>query len=81
MGIERREKHSWRQGSQVDAASLLDADLIRPDQQDRPMVVITHDCDIQSDKLEQIEILYGNFTPKICGDHKLWKKPSNAAAS
>ncbi len=38
------------------------------------MVVITHDCDIQSDKVEHIEIIWGSFAT-ISGDLSFGKNP------
>ncbi|EOZ7480709.1 TPA: hypothetical protein ACR8QZ_001937 [Enterobacter roggenkampii] len=50
---------SWRQGHVLKHDDAVSLGLLSPDETNHKVVVITHDCDLQSDSEKNVELMFG----------------------
>lgn len=50
---------SWRQGHVLKHDDAVSLGLLKPDETNQKVVVITHDCDLQSNSEKNIELMFG----------------------
>lgn len=65
---------SWRQGHVLKHSDAVSLGLLKPDATDQKVVVITHDCDLQSDSEKNVELMFGPLK-KGSGQMKRAKHP------
>lgn len=50
---------SWRQGHVLKHDDAVSLELLKPDETNHKVVVITHDCDLQSNSEKNVELMFG----------------------
>ncbi len=75
MTQRSRALNSWRQGCQVDAQHAVSMGWKKAEEADTLLVVITHDCDLQSPAESEVELIRARFVDRVSGDHTHGKNP------
>jgi hypothetical protein len=67
--------NAWRQGCQVDGQYALSMGWIKPEEAGDLLLVITHDCDLQSTAEAEVELIRAAFVDQISGNNTHGKNP------